>query len=657
MMQRDGLALIRGTCNTEVEAALREAIAALDDEWQDEAILACERALKTNPACAEAIYLLGLVAFDLDEPVRAIKLLEKAHELSPQVQEFAEALAAVQARLGKVGEALFYAKLATSLAPHPTIRDLLPERFGTFFKNLEAGETHFYRSRAERKFEGGSFQDTLEDCRRQLELTPGDESTLLLMARACLQVGRMEQSIAAFHAVLHGGTPEAEGLVGLADALYAAGRQVEGRVCQDAAEALVPNDPTLQSRRLARMVTYPGNHEGEIAVAHADWSRRHAAQIRAHRPVTLKSPDPERPLRVAYLSGALRRNDFTELFTPVLQGHRKSDIETYCYSDGTQTDGVTETLMQAATKWIDITDVDDETVWEILRGDEIDIAVDLSGHFEGGHPSVFARRAAPVSVAWLGYPVPPGIPAMDYFMTDGVTWPDSLPEPTTGEQIWRLSRSPFAYLPPVHLPPVGELPAAKSGNLTFGVNCDLAVITPARACGWAQLLRSLGGARLLVCNRFDQDQACIERVKELFSHFGLRDRVDVVNMADNFRSEFDFYHYIDLALDSGTAAAIVENCRALWMGVPVLGLAGRHAATRLCASLLSAAGRPKWCTEDIDSCVATARALTEDLDQLAALRQGLRSEVADSVLGDVAGLVRDIEFAYRAMWRKRCDCD
>ena len=154
MMQRDGLALIRGTCNTEVEAALREAIAALDDEWQDEAILACERALKTNPACAEAIYLLGLVAFDLDEPVRAIKLLEKAHELSPQVQEFAEALAAVQARLGKVGEALFYAKLATSLAPHPTIRDLLPERFGTFFKNLEAGETHFYRSRAERKFEG-----------------------------------------------------------------------------------------------------------------------------------------------------------------------------------------------------------------------------------------------------------------------------------------------------------------------------------------------------------------------------------------------------------------------------------------------------------------------------------------------------------------------
>ena len=360
---------------------------------------------------------------------------------------------------------------------------------------------------------------------------------------------------------------------------------------------------------------------------------------------------------MAYLSGALRRNDFTELFTPVLQGHRKSDIETYCYSDGTQTDGVTETLMQAATKWIDITDVDDETVWEILRGDEIDIAVDLSGHFEGGHPSVFARRAAPVSVAWLGYPVPPGIPAMDYFMTDGVTWPDSLPEPTTGEQIWRLSRSPFAYLPPVHLPPVGELPAAKSGNLTFGVNCDLAVITPARACGWAQLLRSLGGARLLVCNRFDQDQACIERVKELFSHFGLRDRVDVVNMADNFRSEFDFYHYIDLALDSGTAAAIVENCRALWMGVPVLGLAGRHAATRLCASLLSAAGRPKWCAEDIDSCVATARALTEDLDQLAALRQGLRSEVADSVLGDVAGLVRDIEFAYRAMWRKRCDCD
>lgn len=654
MMQRDGLALMRDTCNTEVEATLREAIAALDNEWQDEAILACERVLKTNPACAEAIYLLGLVAFDLDEPVRAIQLLEYAHELSPQVQEFAEALAAVQARLGRVGEALFYAKLATSLAPHPTIRDLLPERFGTFFRNLEAGETHFYRSRAERKFEVGSFQDTLEDCRRQLELTPGDTKTLRFLARASLAEGRSETAITAYHAVLHAGEPDSADLSGMAQALWASGRPAEAEACQSSAEGLMPNDPAIGSRRLARMALDPDSSVEAMAAAHAAWSRRHATPIRAHADVAPRRPDPERPLRVAYLSGAFHRCDIAELFAPVLQGHRQTTIEPYCYSVETHIDAVTETLMQAAAKWTDITRVDDETVWEILRGDEIDIAVDLSGHFDGGRPLVFARGPAPVTLAWLGYPSPPGVPALDYVLTDAVACPEDAPAPTTGEGIWRLSRAPFAYRPPMHIPAVGELPALHAGHITFGASCDLAAITPARARIWAGLLRKIAGARLLVCNRFDQDQACIERVNELFSHFGLRDRLDVVNMADNFRSDFDFYHHVDLALDTGTIGALAENCRALWMGVPVLSLVGAHQALRQGASLLEAAGRAEWFVESPEGLADTAHALVADLGRLAALRAELRAEVAASPLGDVDGLVREIERTYRDMWRQRC---
>lgn len=639
------------------ETMLREAVGALEAELHDEVILICERILAANPLCADALFLLGLVTYDFGEPNQAIPILEKAHEMCPQRQEFAEALAAILARIGRVSDALFYAKLATTLEPHPSVPNLLPERFGTFFRNLLSGNANFYLDRAERKFYMGRFAEAAEDCRRQLESTPGNTRTLRLLARACHNACQFEAAISAYHAVLHDGDPEADDLGGLADALAAAGRHDEAAACQDAAEAAAPHDAHIASRRLARLAAYPPFDDREIAAAHAAWSQRHAALVRPHRPVVARDTDPARPLRVAYLSGAFRRNDFAEFFAPVLQGHRAEAFEAYCYSDGTRKDGVTELLMQAADKWTDITDVDDETVWEILRGDEIDIAVDLSGHFEGGRPRVFARGAAPVSLSWLGYPLPLNLPTMDYFVTDAATWPEDLPAPQGGEKLWRLARVPFAYRSPVHLPPVGELPAARVGHITFGASGDLAAITPARACDWARLLRAIAGSRLLICNRFDHDPPAIERVGEIFAHLGLRNRVDVVNAGENFHSEFDFYHHVDLALDLGTATAIVENCRALWMGVPVLAHAGRHAATRGAASLLTAAGYPEWCAANGPRLADAAQALARDVGRLGEIRQALRDAVSASPLGDVTGLTREIEGAYRAMWQAYCDGD
>lgn len=638
----------------ETVAQLRQAVGALEAELHDEVILICEQILSANPFCAEALFLLGLVTYDFGEPNQAVTILEKAHDVAPHRQEIAEALAAILARIGKVSDALFYAKLATTLEPHPAVSNLLPERFGTFFRNLSSGNANFYLDRAERKIRVGHFAEAAEDCRRQLESTPGDLRCLRLLARASLAARQCEAAIAAFHAALHAGAPAAEDLTGLAQALAAAGRPDEAAACHGAAEALAPEDADLGSRRLATLAAYPATDGAGLDAAHADWARRHAAALRPHRPVAARDPDPDRPLRVGYLSGAFRRNDFTELFAPVLQGHRDGPIEAYCYSDGTQKDGVTEGLMQAADKWTDITGVDDESVWEILRGDEIDIAIDLSGHFEGGRPLVFARTAAPVSLGWLGYPTPPGIEAMDYFLTDAAIWPEGMPGPETGEQIWRLPRAPFAYRPPVHLPPVGDLPAAQAGHLTFGISGDLAAITPARTSEWASLLCAIDGARLVICNRFDQDQAAVERIVDLFSHFGLRSRVDVVNAGENFSSEFDFYHYVDLALDLGTAGATAENCRALWMGVPLLARAGGHAATRSAVGLLGAAGHPQWCAADRAALAGVARSFAQDPARLADLRCALRDDMAASALGDAAGLTREIEAAYRAMWRAHC---
>jgi predicted O-linked N-acetylglucosamine transferase (SPINDLY family) len=646
--------LVPAAADDEVGQAVREALSCLEAEWHDEAILACEQALKQGPGCAEAVYLLGLLTFDLDEPTRGLELLEKAHEMSPAVQEFAEALAATYARLGKVNDALFYAKVATTLAPHPLIPGLLPERFGTFFRNLESGRPSLYRDRAERKVESGAFSKAAADCEKQLELTPGDAGSLRLLARACLGTGQSAQAVAACHALLHGDEPLPEDLGMLGQALSAAGRHDEATACHQAAIEQAPDQPGLHSRFLADLLRRPGAEAAELAKAHGGWQARHAAGITPRPLPPDGDADPERPLRVAYLSGAFYNNDLMRLFEPVLKAHRRGRIEAYCYADGIRTDVMTEGLMRAADKWTDITGVDDETVWQILRGDAVDVVVDLSGHHDGGRPLVLARRPAPIAVGWLGYPHPPGVAAIDHFLTDGLAWPKDQGEPTTGEQIWRLPRSHFAYSAPGLLPPVGPLPAEQAGHITFGASGDLGLIGPGTAALWARALRAVPGARLLICNRLDQDQAGIDRCLELFAHLGLRDRVDAVNMADNFRSGFEFYQHVDVALETSPSGAVVEACRALWMGVPVITLAGGHHAARLGASLLHAAGHPEWVAESADDLTAIAARLGTDLEALADLRARLRDELGRSALADVAGLTECLEDAYRAMWRNWC---
>ncbi len=638
---------------SEADVAIREAVEALEAEWHDETILACERALKAEAGCAEAVLLLGLVHVDLDVPTKAIEILEHAHELNPLMQECADALAAILVRIGKVGEALFYAKLATTLAPHPTIKNLLPQRYGTFFQNFQTGDPRTYFHRAGYSFEAGAFAEAVAHCRRQLELTPGDPETLSLMGRASLKTGRFETSISALHTALHVSPPEAGNLLSLGSALHATGHGEEAVACHAAALSLSPDDPVLHSAVIADLVRRPGTDAGRIEAAHAEWRAQHAAAITPRALAPTNPQDLERPLRVAYLSGAFHQNDFTELFEPVLRLHRPERIAAFCYSNTTYVDATTEGLMGAAVKWTDIAGIDDETVWEILRGDEIDIAVDLSGHFEGGRPLVFAWRPAPVTLSWLGYPHPHGLPGLDYILTDAAAWPPATGAPASGQEIWPLPRAPLAYIAPISIPDVGPLPAAQSGTVTFGVKCDLTLITPALARDWAEMLWSQDKATLLICNRFDQDEASVQRLTDLFSHFGLRARMDVVNMSDNFASDFAFYDHVDIALDTGSCGSLVENCRALWMGVPVIGLAGDHYGARLGASLLAGADRTAWSVGSTHDFVALAGRLCEDPGKLADLRATLRDQVRRSSLGDPVGLYIALENAYREMWRHR----
>lgn len=631
-------------------AAIREAIERLDWGRHDEAIVICEGLLREAPDFAEALYLLGLISFDLDEPVQAIQLMERAHAANPDLQEAAEALAAINAKLGRVQESLYFAKLGTILEPHQDVEGLLPPRLGSFFGNLQQGRPDLYLKRARRQQSAGDTEAAIADCETQLELTPGDPDSLRLMGALCRESGRAERAIAAAHALLHLEAPRPADLSALAQALDLAGRHEEAEACHRSAVASVPDDARLHSRLLDHLARRPTAGTA-LEDAQGEWCRRHA-QLSPH-PAPQRPPwGGTRPLRVGYLCGSFRDCDLMRFFEPVLRSHDKAKVEAHCYADGGRSDAITERLMRAAHRWTDLDRIDDETAWQILQGDEIDIAVDLSGHAPGGRPLLFARRPAPLALAWLDNLLPSEAAGFDHVLTDSIAWPESgddgAPDSAPPH---RLAPGQLAYRPLAILPEPGPLPAAQSGHITFGVQGDLRSIDTATIAAWAVALARVPGSRLLICNLHNQDQSCMARVLDCISHLGLRQRCDIVNHADNFRTEFDFYAHVDLALDWGAPEAAVEVCRALWMGVPVLALAGDRPTTRRAASVLTLAGREDWIAQDAAALGDVAFRLTRDHSALAALRESQRGQTEASTLADVDGFTRALEAAYAALYQ------
>ena len=312
---------------------------------------------------------------------------------------------------------------------------------------------------------------------------------------------------------------------------------------------------------------------------------------RPRAPAATKDRDPERPLNVGYICGTQFDSDALTALEPVLQGHRRGAVRAFAMSRDAGTDTATERLIRAAYRWTDIAGVNDETAWQILRGDDIDVVVDLVGHGASGWPLMLARRPAPITLGWLGHPLGNSSASLDHVMCD-----ERMSPAGNDDGVLKLSRPPIVFHPPAVVPEIEPAPALSVGHATFGAQLDLSLVDPRLARLYGRILRAAPGARLLLCNARGLDQACIDRTLDYFAHMGVRDRVDVINPEDNFRTRFEFYQHIDVALDTVPLNGTIETCRALWMGVPVLTLAGDGPGACMGASLLGALGRPEWIT-------------------------------------------------------------
>jgi predicted O-linked N-acetylglucosamine transferase (SPINDLY family)/predicted SAM-dependent methyltransferase len=388
---------------------------------------------------------------------------------------------------------------------------------------------------------------------------------------------------------------------------------------------------------------------------HRNWARQHADPLAPVNLFRAIDSNPYRRLRIGYVSPDFCSHSVAFFIEAILAAHHRAAFEVFCYSDASQPDGVTETLKAQADTWRNISKIPNEQVADLVQNDKIDILIDLAGHTGNNRLLVFARKPAPVQVSYLGYPNTTGLSSIDYRITDA--WADPFNET---DQYWteELVRLPYGFLcykPPIDAPEIVKLPALQTGQITFGSFNRLSKVTPEAIALWSRILQAVPDSRLIVKSRALTDLQTRQRVQEMFNGNGVSaERIKLIDYIPYHSEHLALYNKIDIGLDSFPYNGTTTTCEALWMGVPVIALEGKHHASRVGISLLSSIGATDLISETPDAYLHKATCLAGDLDRLQKLRGELRRKMSLSALTDPEHITRSLEKAYRHMWHRWC---
>lgn len=374
---------------------------------------------------------------------------------------------------------------------------------------------------------------------------------------------------------------------------------------------------------------------------HREW----AAGLPVPHPAAL-ARDAGGTLRVGFMGARIGRHPVGYFLQPFLSQRRRTTA--ILYDDARVPDDLAVRLRGMADGWRSTAGLSDETVWEMIRTDGLDVLVDLSGHGGGNRLPVLARRAAPVQVSWLDYFATTGVPAMDYALFDRVSVPPGY-EGFFTETIVRLPECRFCYAPPDYAPPVAPPPAATNGFITFGSFNKLEKLTPAVVALWSRVLCSIPGSRLVLKWQTLADLSEQVEVRRRFAAHGIgADRVALRGQSSH-PAMLAEYADIDIALDPFPYNGGLTSCEALWMGVPVLTLAGQRPVSRQTMGFLTVLGLSGLVAHDHDGFVAAALALAGNRGRLSDLRRDLRGQMAASPLCDGGRFAAHLEWALARM--------
>lgn len=453
------------------------------------------------------------------------------------------------------------------------------------------------------------LSQAIDHCQKALEINPKNILAHLNLGWAFHAQGKIEEAIESFEKIIE----------------------------------IAPDYHGGYSNRLHSLNYDPRQSAETIADAHFTWGKR--CQFEALIP---KKHAQNPKIRIGYLAPYFNHSVVADLLEPILLNHNQDEFEIFCYSNLFLRDNVKNNLAQLPYHWRDVYHSNDQQGAELINSDELDILVDLAGHLPHNRLPLLARKPAPIQISYLGYPSTTGLEAIDYYLTDGFADPIGLTESYYREELLRLPHSFLTFQPPENSPPVTDLPARENKKITFGSCNPAPSFTPKAIALWSGILKSLPDSRIVLKSPSFTDRPTCDRYLTIFAHCGIDSRrVQLLDSKSDRRENWEFYSTIDIALDPFPYNGTISTCEAMWMGVPVITLAGNTHASRTGVSLLTTVGLTEFIAQDIKEYLRKALALAQNLDRLSQLRANLRQQMTSSPLCDVVAHTQAIEAVYR----------
>ena len=362
----------------------------------------------------------------------------------------------------------------------------------------------------------------------------------------------------------------------------------------------------------------------------------------------------QRPLRIGYVSSDFRHHAVSHFIEPVLAAHDKNKFQLFAYYHHTVVDDMTKRIQSHVSHWRSLVGKSDADIAAMIRADGIDILIDLAGHTATNRLPMFARKPAPLQVTWLGYPNTTGLSTMDYRITDAFADPPGMTDAFHTEKLHRMPETFSCYSAPADAPAVAPLQAKRTGRVTFGSFNNFAKITAEVITVWSNILKRIPTATLFLKYKDLESVPMTQYIHNQFMTRGvlvsqLRIQGDDASHVEHMAR----YNNIDIALDPFPYNGTTTTLDALWMGVPVITLAGASHGGRVGVSQMSNLGLQELIAKNQDDYVNIAVELAGNIEKLSALRAGMRERMLASPLMNVERFTRNLEQGYEQMWAAR----
>ena len=553
--------------------------------------------------------------------------IKKAINLDPYKVEFHASLADLFYRLGKIDDALITYKYAIKLnqSYYPAYINI-----AKILNDLER------------------FDEAINIYKKVIKIKPDLAITYYNLANIQKKVNKLEDAITNYKKGIQINPNLADAHYNLANTFANIGQYKEADFSYERAIRIDPNNQKFWSNRLLNLNYNPNLSDQYVFNQHKLFAERFSFLNKNDKKERIKNTR----LRIGYVSADFRKHSVAYFFEGLLKNHNSNFVEIFCYYNNYIIDETTELLKTYCENWRSIFEMDNKDILKLIKNDKIDILVDLCGHTPGNKLLIFASKAAPIQVTYLGYPNTTGLHTMDYRLTDKYADPDKNSELFYSEKLIKLNKCFLCYSGDNKISHNKNIPQNKNNYITFGSFNNFKKINSNVIKTWTNILRSIPNSHLILKsseNIFDINFL----LKKFFDEGIKRENISIIDRKFNTQDHMKLYDEIDVALDTFPYNGTTTTFEALWMGVPVITLSGNNHRCRVSASILENLNLKNLISYNSSDYQKTAVTISKNKSYLLNLKKDLREILQNSNLCDSKSFTREVEEKFFDIYNRK----